>query len=101
MPVSQSANSTAGSGVNLAVAALWLLVIVSALAVVASTHETRNQVDRLETLRRDAAELQVVWGQYMLEQSTWAAYSRIERLARDDLDMYLPRLENIVMVVHE
>lgn len=101
MPVNQQPTVSQRSGVTLAVAILWVLVLVSALAVVASTHQTRNQVDRLETLRRDAAELQVVWGQYMLEQSTWAAYSRVERLARDELDMLLPRVEDIVMVVHE
>jgi len=101
MPVNQEPTGSQRSGVTLAVAALWVLVLASALAVVASTHQTRNQVDRLETLRRDAAELQVVWGQYMLEQSTWAAYSRVERLAREELDMLLPRVEDIVMVVHE
>lgn len=100
MPV-QPLPQSARSQVTLTVTVLWVLVLASALAVVASTHETRNRVDRLETLRRDAAELQVVWGQYMLEQSTWAAYSRVERLARDDLNMHLPTLEDIVMVVHE
>lgn len=101
MPVNQQPAVSQRPGVTLAVAVLWALVLVSALAVVASTHQTRNKVDRLETLRRDAAELQVVWGQYMLEQSTWAAYSRVERLAREELDMLLPRVEDIVMVTHE
>lgn len=96
-----AATVRATPGITLAVALLWVLVLVSALAVVASTHQTRNQVDRLETLRRDAAELQVVWGQYMLEQSTWAAYGRVERLAREELTMYLPGADDIVMVVHE
>ncbi len=80
------------------VAALWLLVIASALAVVASTHQVRRHVAELETLRREAAELEVVWGQYLLEQSTWAAYSRIERLATEELQMQIPTAEQIVMV---
>lgn len=101
MPVNQQPTVSQGSGFTLAIAVLWVLVLVSALAVVASTHQTRNKVDRLETLRRDAAELQVVWGQYMLEQSTWAAYSRVERLAREELGMVLPRFDDIVMVTHE
>ncbi len=88
-------------GLTLAVAVLWALVVLSALAVIASTHQTRQRVDRLETLRRESAELQVVWGQYMLEQSTWAAYGRIEQLARDELDMRLPDDDDIVMVIHE
>ncbi len=88
-------------GLTLAVIVLWALVVVSALAVIASTHQTRQRVDRLETLRREAAELQVVWGQYMLEQSTWAAYGRVEQLARDELSMRLPEDDDIVMVIHE
>ncbi|UZJ46086.1 cell division protein FtsL [Marinimicrobium sp. C6131] len=88
-------------GITPAVVVLWALVLLSALAVIASTHHTRQRVDRLETLRREAAELQVVWGQYMLEQSTWAAYGRVEQIARDELDMRLPDDDDIVMVIHE
>lgn len=85
----------------LAVALLWALVTVSALAVVASTHQTRQRVSELETLRREAAELRVVRGQYMLEKSTWAAFGRVERLARQELNMRLPEEDDIVMVIHE
>ncbi|WP_027328659.1 cell division protein FtsL [Marinimicrobium agarilyticum] len=103
--MSSPANSTSAHsdrrGLILAVALAWVLVVVSALAVVASTHQTRERVSRLETLRREASELQVVWGQYMLEQSTWAAYGRVERLAREELNMHLPEDDDIVMVVHE
>ncbi|MDQ2075080.1 cell division protein FtsL [Marinimicrobium sp. ABcell2] len=81
------------------VVVLWLLVLASALGVVASTHEVRQRVDALETLRREAVELEVVWGQYLLEQSTWASYGRIERLAEDELSMKVPKAEHIVMVL--
>lgn len=77
---------------------LWLLVLASALGVVASTHQHRQQVNRLETLRQEADELQVVWGQYLLERSTWASYSRVQRLAREQLSMRLPRSRDIVVV---
>lgn len=77
----------------------WALVLGSALAVVAATHEVRQKVDRLETLRREAVELEVVWGQFLLEQSTWAAYGRVERLAVDELHMKVPEAERIVMVM--
>ena len=56
-------------GALLAAALLWLAVIASALAVVASTHQVRKQTNTLETLRREAAQLQVEWGQYLLEQA--------------------------------
>ena len=80
------------------VVVLWLLGMATALAVVASTHEVRQRVDALQTLRRDAVELEVVWGQYLLEQSTWAAYGRIEGIAESDLAMKVPKAEQIVMV---
>ncbi len=88
--------------VLLLLAALWLLALVSGLGVVASTQEVRKQVNLLETLRREAAGLQVEWGQYLLEQSTWAAYSRIETIASQQLDMIPVTVEQTVMVpAHE
>lgn len=101
MPMTEPFSRASSRQSLLAVALLWVLVVVSALAVVASTHATRTQVNELETLRREAAELQVVWGQYMLEQSTWAAYGRVERVAREELNMRLPEVDDVVMVIHE
>lgn len=77
---------------------LWILVVLSALGVIASTHEVRKQVNTLETLRREAAALQVEWGQYLLEQSTWAAYSRVESTATRQLKMIPATAEHIIMV---
>lgn len=85
-------------GALLAAALLWLAVIASALGVVASTHQVRKQTNTLETLRREAAQLQVEWGQYLLEQSTWASYSRVEAIATQQLDMFPATAERIVMV---
>ena len=84
--------------VLLLVACLWVLVVLSALGVVASTQEVRRNVNHLETLRYEASQLQVEWGQYLLEQSTWAAYSRVEGIAVKELNMFAPTSERIVMV---
>lgn len=83
----------------MAVVCAWLLVIGSALGVIASTQEVRRTVNQLETLRREAGQLQVEWGQYLLEQSTWAAYSRVEGIATKELNMIAPTSERVVMVV--
>lgn len=85
----------------LALTCLWLLVVASALGVVASTQEVRRDVNQLETLRREAAQLQVEWGQYLLEQSTWAAYSRVEGIATQELNMLAPTSERVVMVTND
>ena len=78
--------------------ALWVLVAASALLVVKTTHNARLSYFQLESLRREAAELEVQRGQYLLEQSTWAAYSRVEKLAQQKLNMLVPEPAEIVMV---
>jgi len=82
----------------LLIVALWLAVIASALAVVATTQVVRRDINELETLRREASQLQVQWGQYLLEQSTWAAYSRVENAATSELNMMAPTPGDMVMV---
>ncbi len=82
----------------LVVGALWVATVFSALGVVAITHQVRGEVNNLETLRREAAQLQVQWGQYLLEQSTWAAYGRVENAAISELNMIAPTPEEIVMI---
>lgn len=82
----------------LAMVCIWILAIASALGVVASTQEVRRSVNQLETLRREAGQLQVEWGQYLLEESTWAAYSRVEGIATRELNMLAPTSERVVMV---
>lgn len=86
------------SGMILSIAILWVLVVISALAVVASTQQVRRQTDDLEVLRRQASQLQVQWGQYLLERSTWAAYARVEQVAVSELNMKAPVSDEIVMI---
>ncbi len=85
----------------LLVACLWVGVVLTALGVVESTQLVRRDVNHLETLRREAAQLQVEWGQYLLEESTWAAYSRIEGIATQELNMLAPTTERVVMVTED
>ncbi len=80
---------------------LWLLVVVSALLVVGVTQDVRERTSDLEVLRREAAELEVQWGQYLLEQSTWASYARVEKVAREELGMLEPGPEQIIIVNKE
>lgn len=76
----------------------WVSVVISALVVVSTTQVVRRDINELETLRREASSLQVQWGQYLLEQSTWAAYGRVENAASSELNMVAPTPEDIVMV---
>lgn len=80
------------------VAILVGLVLASALAVITSAHLTRVQYARLQQLERDKAQLQTEWGQLLLEESTWSAPSRIERLASERLDMHVPELSEVKVI---
>ncbi|WP_020207924.1 cell division protein FtsL [Gilvimarinus chinensis] len=90
-----------GRGPLVLVVALWSACVVSALAVVSVTQQVRRNIDELESLRRESAELQVQWGQYLLEQSTWASYSRVEAKARRELNMHVPQVEQIILIDKE
>lgn len=78
--------------------ALWLLVLASAVAVVYTSHQSRQLYGELSQLQREENRLQVEWGQYLLEESSWASLGRIERIAKDELDMHVPAIEDVVMV---
>ena len=82
----------------LGVAMLWFCVVGSALGVVFMGHQSRVATHQLETLRDQAATLHVQSGQYLLERSSWAKYSRIESLAIKELGMTVPSIESVVVI---
>jgi len=77
---------------------LWLLVLVSAVAVVVTSHRCRLLYAELARLQQQENHLQVEWGQYLLEQSSWASLNRIEQLAHEELGMQVPEFEDMVVV---
>lgn len=77
---------------------LWFLIMGSGLGVIYSTHLSRQLFNELESKRRVTSELHVEWGQYLLEQSTWASYTRVERIAAERLNMKHPAPENMVVI---
>ncbi|MEX1032693.1 MAG: cell division protein FtsL [Cellvibrionaceae bacterium] len=77
---------------------LWLAVVVSGVGVAYTTHLSRQLFNELEAKRRVTGNLHVEWGQYLLEQSTWAAYGRVENIAADELDMRTPAHESIIII---
>ncbi len=80
------------------IGALWLAIMVSGVGVVHATHLSRQLFNELENKRRITSDLHVEWGQYLLEQSTWAAYSRVEQIAAEELDMQTPAYDRMVIV---
>jgi len=78
--------------------ALWLLVMVSAVAVINVVHTSRLKLNQLELAKRQTGEYQVAWGQYRLEQGTLATYSRVELIAQKKLGMKVPELSEMVII---
>jgi cell division protein FtsL len=77
---------------------LLVLVLACAVGAVASQHRARKLFNELEREQERARGLEVEWGQLQLEQSTWAAHARIERIARERLLMRTPAAGQVVAV---
>lgn len=79
-------------------AILTVLVVFSALAVVFSAYQHRKHFNAYQELADQRDDLQVQWGQLLLEQSALAAHSRIEDIVTQRLGMYVPQPSEIVVV---
>ena len=79
--------------------AVWVvLVVASALGVISAQHQARKFYSELEREQVRARGLEVEWGQLQLEQSTWAAHARVEKLARERLGMRPPAQGQVLVV---
>ncbi|SEG70830.1 cell division protein FtsL [Marinobacterium lutimaris] len=78
-----------------------LLVIGSAMLVIYSAYEYRRLFNQHQVLSSQGEDLQVEWGQLLLEESAWSSNNRIETLADKKLQMTSPERKNIEIVRHE
>lgn len=77
---------------------LAALIVASALGVVAAQHESRKLVTEIEREQERMRALEVEFGQLQLEQSTWSAHTRIEKIARVRLAMRAPAAGQVLAV---
>lgn len=77
---------------------LWALVVITAVAVIHSTYQSRVLFNQSEKLNEQAYQLDVEWNQLLLEKSSLATYGRIEVAARKVLDMGQPKNADVVLV---
>jgi cell division protein FtsL len=75
--------------------------MVSGLSVVYMSYENRFLFNELQQLKSQANNLDVQWGQLLIEQSTFGLEGRIEQKATEELHLHVPELERIVMVTHD
>lgn len=77
---------------------LLVLVVTAALSVVTSQHHARKLYIALQQEKEHARQMEVEWGQLQLEQSTLAAPARVEKIATRQLQMQLPKKEQVKFI---
>ncbi|HUW25847.1 MAG TPA: cell division protein FtsL [Gallionella sp.] len=77
---------------------LLMAVVVCALSVVTSQHKARKLYLELQKQKEHAQQMEVEWGQLQLEQSTWAALTRVEKIATQQLQMQFPKSGQIQFI---
>lgn len=77
---------------------LWLLVVVSAFAVIISSHKARQSFIAWQALLEDAQAFDVEWGQLLIQKNSSASYVRLEDIATSKLKMSAPGSDKIIVV---
>ena len=83
-------------------AALCLLLILgnlgTALKLLLSVHDDRRIYRLIQDEHKRTQALEVHWRQLLLEQSAWQGHARVEQIARERLEMYIPKPEEVVIL---
>jgi len=74
-------------------------VVASGIWIVDVEHRSRQLFIEAEKLNRELDRLQTDWGRLQIEQGMYATHSRIEGLARQELQLTVPSGEQLVVVV--
>lgn len=83
---------------RIGMAVLWIALLGAAIAVVWSKHEARSLFIELQRLNAERDRLDIEWGQLKLEQSAFAMHGRVEQTARVNLQMVVPRPDEVRIV---
>ncbi len=77
---------------------LIVAVLASALCVVYVKNLNRQLFCELQTLKQTRDQLHVDSGRLSLEQNTWAASTRVQTIAQQQLNMVQPAPKDVVLV---
>ena len=78
-------------------AILLVAVCSSALGVIYTTFTSRHLLNTLQQQEKERNDLQVEWGQLLLEQSSIVAQGKVEELAVAELNMEVPDMNKVVV----
>jgi cell division protein FtsL len=79
-------------------AALLVVLMMSALAVIYSKNYSRSIFIEIERHERALDQYEVEWGQMQLELSTLAEQNRVEAIAKQRLKLVIPPRESIIYI---
>jgi cell division protein FtsL len=88
----------AATTLGLAVAALWVAVLLSSAGAIYCKFRARQLFVQLEQLSTQRDNLDIQWGQLQLEQSAWSTHAFVESVAGKKLHMTMPAPKDIVIV---
>jgi cell division protein FtsL len=77
---------------------LLAVLIACALSLVTSRHQSRTLFVEYERAQAQSRAFDVEYGQLQLEQSTWAMPARVEKIAREQLNMQLPAAGRVEVI---
>lgn len=77
---------------------LFIANVATGVGVVYSKHAMRKSFIELQSMQYNFDELQIEWGRFQLEQSAWATHGRVEKIAREKLNMDLVHTERLVFL---
>ena len=89
------------TGRVLIIVVLFMANVFTGVGVVYSKHSMRKGFIELQNLQNTFDALQIEWGQLQLEQSAWATHGRVEKLAREKLNMDLVGNEKLLFLKSE
>lgn len=73
-----------------------IVVVLTTFGIVSTTYQTRLQFAQLEEIRSEQEAQLEQWGKLLLEESAFSSPSRVERVAREELEMILPSAEDML-----
>jgi len=86
------------SGKVLFVMILLIVTFVSAISVVYVKHYNRKLFVELQQMEKQRDDMEIEWGKLQLEQNTWATHARIERIAKEKLQMITPDTSDVIYI---
>ncbi|MEE9303965.1 MAG: cell division protein FtsL [Thiotrichaceae bacterium] len=82
----------------LLIAVLYVGVIVTAIKVVMNRHEARNLFSELQQLEKERDSLTAQWSRLKLEEGTRLNQVVVEKRARQEMNMRVPRQSDIKII---